>query len=168
MPKRVTYYHGGIGGLSVDDVLVPSPPVVTDGCPICVARSNGHSLTIGAYRAWAQRLGPRGQAIVRGLEGQPDNAPIDPPSAKDAVYLTTSREYATWYAARTGGDLYEVEPLGELEPSTADHFPTWTTDSARVCAVLRRRVQLSRHERRDLNRMWQKADRVADRQRPAR
>jgi predicted secreted protein len=153
--------------LNIGDMLVPSPPHVEDGCPICEARKHGRVCTVGEYRFWLQQLGgPRAEKVLRMLAGVPFSAPMDPPSSKQAVYVTTSREYATWYAARSGnGDLYAVVPLSTPEPSEEDHFQSFTVASARVMSVLRRRVVLTRTERRAIEHKWRKADQRVDRER---
>lgn len=158
------YYHGGKAGLSVGDILVPSPPHVQDDCPICVARAQGRVCSVGEYRAWLRQFGDRARPVLDQLRDVPDEAPMDPPSAKQAVYITTDRAYAQFYASRSGwGDLYRVEPIGPVAPSPEDHFPTWTCDRARVVAVLQRHVRLKRSERRLLMRRWKRADAAAER-----
>lgn len=153
------YFHGGAPGLRCGYTLVPSPPHATDGCPVCVARSEGRTATAGEMRAWARTL-PGGAAVLQALAGAPDDAPIDPPSSRDAVYITTDRLYATWYAARTGGDLYEVRPLAEPLLSGEDHFaPSFTVPTARIIAVIRRNVRLSPAERARIADLWLAADR---------
>ena len=155
------FYHGGIRDMAVGDVLVPSPPHVYDGCPICLARESGRTPTVGLLRGLLrQRMSdPRAQQALQLLEGEPDDAPLDPPSEAKAVYVTSDIEYATWYAARSGnGALYRVEPIGPLVRSQTDHFPSWHVESARVVQVLRRRVVLDRTERRSIMRRWKKAD----------
>lgn len=152
------YYHGGVPGLNVGDIIVSSPPRITDGCPICLARAKGQTLTVGEYRRFAASQGPKGASILKMLEGAPDNAPIDPPSRIQGVYITTDIDYATFYAARSGGDLYEVAPIGALQMSREDHFPSWIVSESRVIKILRRNVQLSRQERRYMTRKWEKAD----------
>lgn len=160
------WYHGGKAGLDRGGILVPSPPVATDGCPVCVARREGRTFTVGEYRAWAETL-PGSERLLAALEGAPDSAPMDPPSAVVGVYMTTSSLYATWYAARSAnGDLYEVDPLGETVPSTTDPFRTVIAERARVARVLRRRVELTRPERRALSREWAARDRTAARALP--
>lgn len=152
-----TYFHGGKAGLRVGDLLVPSPPHVNDGCPVCVARAAGRVCTVGEYRAWARLLGAT--QVLDALAGADDDAPMDPPSAERAVYITTAREYATWYAAVRGhGDLYRVEPCSEPVQSPEDNFPSFTVAAARVVEVVRRNVHLTRRERRHLQRLWAKAD----------
>jgi hypothetical protein len=75
------------------------------------------------------------------------------------VYLTPVRLYAQHYASLYGrGDLYRVEPVGELQRSTEDTVETWTAPAARVVAVLDRAVLLTQSERRRLYRLWGKAD----------
>jgi hypothetical protein len=160
----LTLYHGGVAGLHAGDLLVPSPPHVFDGCPICAARAEGRTFTVGEYRAYLKphlpRLGDRAQPIVDLLDGVPDDVPIDAPSAERAVYVTMSELYATWYAARSGGDLYRVKPLGRLTPSAEDHFESFTVPRARVLEVRRRAVVLSADERADLMALWTAADEV--------
>lgn len=157
------FYHGGIAGLNAGDMLVPSPPHVSDGCPVCVARAGGRSLTVGEYRVWLRQFGDRALPILRQLRDAPDDAPMDPPSERDAVYFTSELDYATWYAARSCGDLYQVEPVGPIEKSGTDHFPSFTAPAARVIRVIRRGVRLTRSDRRRIGREWEKADRRAER-----
>jgi len=161
------YFHGGISGLQVGDVLTPSAPHVDDGCPICEARKHGRICTVGEYKRWLQPFGARALPVLRALAGADDWEPVDPPSAKQAVYITTSLEYATWYAARSRGDLYEVTPVGPAVPSPEVHFPSWTCDQARVVRVVRRGVRLTRTERRRIAHLWRKADRRTERVRGA-
>lgn len=156
------WYHGGIRNLNPGDLLVPSPPHVTDGCLLCVARAEGRTVTVGEYRRWLMQFGDQALPVLKALAGEMDGAPMDPPSARDAVYLTASLEYATWHAARSGhGDVYEVDPIGEIRESAEDNFPTVTAPKARVLRVVRRRVFLTRPERRQLMRAWGKRDRLA-------
>ena len=152
------FYHGGIAGLRVGDLLKPSPPHVTDGCPVCVARAEGRTLTVGEYRRWLAQFGERARAVLEALADADDCEPVDPPSERVAVYVTSDITYARWYAARSQGG---VEPLGELTRSATDHFPTWTVPEARVVDVIERRVRLVRSQRRELLRRWRKADRDA-------
>jgi len=164
----VTLYHGGIAGLGPGDRLVPSPPHVTDGCPVCTARAAGRVCTVGEWRAWvkAQPSSPASDSLLKAMEAVADDEPIDPPSEVEAVFVTTSKDYATWYAARSGnGDLYQVRPLGPLERQPQDHFPSWTTPAAEVVKVIRRGVHLSPLERRRIIRLWERADRKVDRRR---
>lgn len=123
-------WHGGAPGLNPGDLLLPGHErKVHEGCAVCEARTKGQ------------------------------HAGIDPPSAKRAVYLTSDKEYARHYASLYGrGDLYSVEPVGELTPSAEDHFPTWTVEAARVVAVYQRAVLLTWSQRRSLFRRWTKAD----------
>lgn len=154
------YYHGGKPGLGVGDSLIPSAPHVYDGCPICVARLEGRRYTFGEWRAWLATQGPKGQEVIRRIAEFPDDAEVDPPSRNEKVYITSDEEYATWYAARSGhGDLYQVVPVGELIQSEEDLFPTWMVDEAVIIAVIRRRVFLTRKNRRSLDRRWMRAER---------
>ncbi len=130
------YFHGGIPGLKPSSLITPHPPNVVDGCDICAAKAAGQ------------------QPVVDGL------GVVDPITERpDRVYLTTDREYARFYASKYPlGDLYVVEPVGDLEPSTEDHFPSWTCPAARVVSVYDRAVRLTPHRRRTLLRRWTAAD----------
>ena len=159
MSAGVVYYHGGVPGLRHGDLVVPAPPHVEDGCPVCEARAAGRTYTIGEHRAWARKMGSTELMAALDDPSVPDSAVMDPPRAEQGrVYVTTHRQYATFYAARSGGDLYKVEPIGDLTPSEEDHFPTWTVESARVVIPIRRRVRLSSAERRHLMAAWKRAD----------
>ena len=107
------------------------------------------------------------------VDGCPIWQPMDPPSSRSAVYVTTDLPYARFYAARSQGDLYQVEPSGMvlpeedartalLIPSAEDHFPTWTCVEAVVVAVVARGVQLTKHDRRRMLSRWKAADMAAD------
>ncbi|WP_327415465.1 hypothetical protein [Streptomyces sp. NBC_01233] len=131
-PVLPRLFHGGASGLNPGDLLVPHPPKVLDGCPICVARAAGESYEV------------------------PGVGVIDPPTGRpERIYVTSDREYARFYASRYWlGDLYTVEPVGELEPSTEDFFPTWSVPEARVVGVVSRAVRLTDKQRRTLDRRW--------------
>lgn len=166
------YFHGGVAGLNVGDRLYPAAPHVTDGCPICVARAEGRTYTVGEYRTYicrAMLTQPRKVSALRQLldmlEGEPDWAPLDPATDQsDRVYLAADRAYARWYAARSGnGDLYRVEPDPPVE-QTAGEDSGWTTFvalAATVVEVLERNVRLTPPERRDLYEEWGRRDRKA-------
>jgi len=128
------YYHGGIPGLRIGDLIQPGHERKhRDGCPYCEARAKGEA-----------HLG------IDGLAKRPDR-----------VYLTTNRLYAKHYASLYGrGDLYRVEPVGAVEPSTEDTMPTVCAEAARVVSVYERAVLLTMTERRRLNREWAEADRL--------
>jgi hypothetical protein len=75
-------------------------------------------------------------------------ADYDPEHCRpDRVYLTTDREDAAVYAALGGGgDVYEVEPLSELEPDRPDLDTTtssYTTRAATVVTIVRRAVPVA-------------------------
>lgn len=127
------YFHGGRPGLGLGALLLPSPPHFLDDCPICQAKKAGIS-TI-----------------------------FDPVTARpDRVYITTDKEYARFYASKyPRGDLYSVAPVGDLEPTSEDHFPSWTVPAARILAVYNRRVELTPQQRGALLRRWEVADRLA-------
>jgi hypothetical protein len=126
------FYHGGVPDLRPGDLLLPGferHPV--DGCPWCEARAAG-----GAF------LGMDGPALQT-----------------EAVYFTPVRLYAKFHASLYGrGDLYRVEPVGDLSRSTEDSLETWTAPAARVLSVYDRAVLLTNTERRRLDRLWAAAD----------
>ncbi|MFB7443095.1 hypothetical protein ACFC01_33150 [Streptomyces mirabilis] len=129
------YFHGGVPGLKPGDLITPSSPHVVEGCKVCEARAQGLTAMVG------------GEAV-------------DPPTGRpDRVYITSDRDYARFYASRYWyGDLYTAEPVGELEASTEDPFPTWCVPAARVVSVYTQAVQLTRSQRRSLLRRWTEAD----------
>ncbi|MEU1273046.1 hypothetical protein [Streptomyces sp. NPDC005799] len=133
------YFHGGIPGLKPGGLITPHEPNYVDGCPTCDAKKQGV------------------QPVVEGL------GVVDPLTERpDRVYITTDREYARFYASKYPlGDLYVVEPVGGIEASTEDHFPTWTTPAARVVSVYDRAVRLTPHRRRTLLNRWAVADAAA-------
>ena len=127
------WWHGGVPGLRAGDLIEPGHERAThDGCPWCAARANGEA-------------GPGG---------------IDGPSKRsDRVYVTSHRLYAKHYASLWGrGDLYRVEPVGDVEASSGDTIETVTCAAARVVAVYERAVLLTMTERRRLWREWGEAD----------
>lgn len=139
MSISIRYFHGGIPDLKPGDLITPHPPKIVDDCPICVARANGQT------------------AVING-------EPVDPATLRpDRVYITTDREYARFYASKYWqGDLYVVEPVGDLEPSTEDRFPSWTCEAARVRSVYQRCVLLTPKQRRALLKRWTAADLAAE------
>jgi len=151
-------FHGGVSGQKPGDILIPYPPHKVCGCPICEARSEGRVCRIWEYREWLAGFGDRGESILKMLEGANPMDPIDPPSEKSAVYVTSSVMYARWYAARSKGDLYEVEPIGDVERSDEDGFASWTCQSARIVRVIERKVKLTRKDRREILKKWKKVD----------
>lgn len=127
------WWHGGVPDLRPGDLIEPGHErAVHDGCPWCEARANGEA-------------GP---------------GDIDGPSLRSGrVYLTTSRLYAKHYASLWGrGDLYRVEPIGDVEPSSEDTIETVTASAARVLSAYERAVLLTMSERRRLLREWSAAD----------
>lgn len=133
-------FHGGVPGKQPGEILRGGGGTrpVHDGCPICAARARGLAVSVGGHM-------------------------IDGPSFREhMVYVTSDKEYARYYASLYGrGDLYQVAPLGPLEPSTEDHFPTWTTPAVRVVAAYARAVLLTWQQRRRLLARWAEADRRA-------
>ncbi|UQA95718.1 hypothetical protein [Streptomyces halobius] len=141
-PRRaVRFFHGGVPGLRPGDLITPHLPNIVDGCAVCAAKAAGQ------------------QPHVPGL------GTVDPITARpDRVYITSDREYARFYASKfPRGDLYTVEPVGELEASTEDRFPSWTVPAARVRSVYDRYVLLAPRQRRSLLRCWEAADLTAAR-----
>lgn len=113
------YWHGGAPDLKPGDLITPRPAGdlghLRKGCPTCEARR----------------------------EGAPLDTDVNDPAF---VYVTTNRDYARLYA--TGyplGDLYRVEPLGDLIETTGrlDPVPSWAAPAARVIAVYDRAIRLS-------------------------
>lgn len=125
-------YHGGVPGLRPGDLIEPGHErKAHDGCPWCAARAAGTA-------------GPAG---------------IDPPSERHAVYMTPHRLYAAHHASLWGrGDLYQVEPIGDLVRSTEDTIETWCAPLAVVLVAVDRAVTLTMSERRRLSRHWGAAD----------
>ena len=124
-------WHGGIPGLKPGELIQPgSNRPVVPGCAHCEANARGEATSI---------------------------SPLT--KHQDRIYITTNRLYAKHYASLYGrGDLYRVEPVGELVRSDEDSIETYTVAAARVVSVYDRAVQLSWSERRRLFREWDKAD----------
>lgn len=132
MDRVTRLFHGGAPGLRPGDLIEP-----------------GHERKVHVNCAWCQARA-RGEltAATDGLSDHPDR-----------IYLTPERMYARYYASLYGrGDLYRVEPVGELQRSTEDTVETWTAPAARVIAALDRAVLLTQSERRRLYRLWGAAD----------
>lgn len=123
-------YHGGFPGLTVGQVLAGGNERRShDGCAWCAARTAG-------------------------------TAVHDPASHRpDRVYVTTDREYGRFYASLYGyGDLYRVEPVGPVEVSDEDGFPSWTATSVVVRGIVARAVLLTPGQRRRLYARWTRYD----------
>jgi len=129
----VRLYHGGAPGLRPGDLITPgNHRPVHDGCPWCAANAAGQSVPGSP------------------LTGLPDR-----------IYLTPNRLYGAYYASLWGrGDLYQVEPVGDLQQSTEDSIEAWTAPAARVLVAVDRAVLLTWSERRRLLREWTQADRA--------
>jgi hypothetical protein len=123
-------FHGGVPGLRPGDLIEPGHArKVHDGCAWCAARAE--------------------------LPPAADGLPLH----EDRVYLTPERSYARYYASLYGrGDIYQVEPVGQLLRSTEDTVETWTAPAARVIVAVDRAVLLTMGERRRLYRAWGVAD----------
>ena len=132
-PITERLWHGGVPGLRPGDLITPGHRRLgITGCPICAGRDAGNT------------------------------DQIDPPSRHpDKIYLTTSREYARFYAALSRGDLYRVSPVGPVQRSAEDTIATYMASSARVVAVYARAVTLTWSQRRALHREWKAADEAA-------
>lgn len=126
-------FHGGVPGLRPGDLIEPGHTrKAHDGCAWCAARA----------------------VLPPTLDGNAGHA--------DQVYLTPHRMYARYYASLYGrGDLYQVEPIGDLVRSTEDTVETWRAPAARVLVAVDRAVLLTMSERRRLDRQWADADRTA-------
>lgn len=140
MSPTTRFWHGGVPGLRPGDLITPGHErVFHDGCVYCAARRDGNAV-----------VAPGGELI-------------DPPTGRpDRVYITSDRDYARFYASLYGrGDLYRVEPVGDLERSTEDRFDSWCVEAARVLAAVDWAVRLTPGQRRSLQRRWAAADRAA-------
>lgn len=119
-------YHGGAPDLEPCDLIEPghSRDTQHDDCPICRKR---------------REQGPDAPEGTRHPE---------------TVYCTTSRLYAKLYASLYGrGDVYQVEPLGELVPSDeGDPEGSYRCPLLRVKRVVDVHVTLTDKERRRLAR----------------
>lgn len=127
-------FHGGVPGLRLGDIITPGHDrQAHEGCPWCEARAKGEA--------------------HQGMDG--------PSQRADRVYATTNRLYAKHYASLWGrGDLYRVDPVGEVERSAEDTIESYCAGQLRVVAVIDRAVLLTPSERRRLNREWGAADRA--------
>lgn len=109
---RMTFWHGGIGGLQVGDLILPP------------------SLTRSAMST--------GQVM--------DEARLD------RVYLATDREVARTFAAILfehlgAGNLYQVQPMGEIRPDTDYPGCSFEARKAMIIAVDEIDVQLTSADR---------------------
>lgn len=127
-------WHGGVPDLRDGDLIAPgNARKAHPGCSWCEARERGE-------------VDPSRDLLALHA---------------DRVYLTPVREYGRYYASLYGrGDLYRVEPVGDLQPSTEDNVETWHAPAARVLAVVDRAVLLTASQRRRLHRLWAQADGV--------
>lgn len=125
-------FHGGVPFLMVGSLIEPGHERKSHpGCKWCAARE-------------------RGEAHL-GMDG--------PAHEANRVYATTNRLYAKHYASLWGrGDLYRVEPVGDVQRSVEDSIETFHAPAFCVVAVLDRAVTLTMSERRRLFREWSDAD----------
>ena len=126
------YFHGGVPGLHLGDTITPGHDrKAHEGCPYCEARERGEA--------------HNGVDPIAKLAGR--------------VYCTTNRLYAKHYASLWGrGDLYRVEPVGDIAPSAEDTVESFTAEHLVIVGVLDRAVLLTLTERRRLYREWAEAD----------
>lgn len=120
-------YHGGIPGLRPGDLIQPghNRDHQHDDCPICRKRRE------------------QGADAPEGTQHP------------ETVYCTTNRLYAKTYASLYGrGDVYQVEPIGPLTPSTDEGDPegSYRCPLLRVKRIVDVRVTLTMKERRRLAR----------------
>ena len=120
-------YHGGVPGLKPGDLIQPghSRDNSHDDCPICRKRRE------------------LGAAAPEGTQHP------------ETVYATTDRLYAKSYASLYGrGDVYQVEPIGPLTPTTDEGDPagSYRCPLLKVKRVVDTRVTLTMKERRRLAR----------------
>ena len=126
------FFHGGVPSLRIGELIEPGHNrKVHAGCPWCEARAKGEAFA--------------------GIDG--------PSHETERVYFTTHRLYAKHYASLWGrGDLYRIEPVGEVEQSAEDSIESFTAPALRVVSILDRAVLLTMTERRRLFREWGQAD----------
>lgn len=110
-------FHGGAPGLRPGELITPRPPDddrhLVDGCPVCEARRAGAPLEYDSNHRF------------------------------DRVYVTTNRRTARGFAAGYPlGTVYQVDPVGELEPDVEDPEESFAVEAARVRVVLQLRVVL--------------------------
>lgn len=97
------------------------------------------------YHGGARRLDRVGLILPPARTGALSLAEYAPVTRRDRVYLTADTLVAHMYALMVGrGDVYEVEPLGEIEPDpdyrgSAD-TPSFQTPMARIVRVVARNV----------------------------
>ena len=125
-------WHGGVPGLRPGHLIEPGNVRRShEGCAYCEARANGEAHD--------------------GIDG--------PSLHQDRVYATTNRLYAKFHASLWGrGDLYRVEPVGDLWRSTEDSIESFTASTFQIVSVYERAVLLTMSERRRLFREWDDAD----------
>lgn len=130
--EQLRLFHGGVPGLRAGDLIEPGHSRREhDGCPWCAARAQGEAHL--------------------GMDG--------PSQQTDRVYATGHRLYAKYHASLWGrGDLYRVEAVGDVQPSSEDSIPSVHAPALRVVAVVDRAVLLTHSERRRLYREWGIAD----------
>jgi hypothetical protein len=120
----VKYYHGGAAGLRVGGSILP--PTIT-----------GVRAAIDSVPE-AEPLRQQGELVAR----------------RDRVYITADLDAARLFAAlhpdgtaKRGGDVYEVEPLGEVEPDPDCLTPgySWRCERARILRIVRTGIPRARY-----------------------
>lgn len=123
-------YHGGVPDLEPGDIIEPGHSRDNhDDCPICRAR-----------RA-------KGADAIEGT------------GHTEQVYCTRYRDYAAEYAAiYSKGDVYQVEPVGELTDSDEDFDGCYRCDRLRIVRTVEKHVVLTPKRRRRIIRLMQRLD----------
>ncbi len=129
---------------------------------------------------WLPRMGAAGPYFHGGKPGQHAGAMLvaHVPETRDscpvcqlkrkgrdeyarALHFTTDREYGRVFAhGYPRGDLYSVQPVGEVMMLNDHPFPVAICHSALIRSVAERYVQLDAGERRRLARRWFAADKA--------
>lgn len=113
---RPRFFHGGVGGLRAGDKIMPP------------ARNRA---AMDARQA---------SVSVRQSVGQPYA------TYPDKVYFTTELDLALTFANRRAGDVYEIIPLGPIQPDTDYDERTFHADAALIKGIVRKNVEIDRIE----------------------
>jgi dual specificity phosphatase 3 len=120
-PEEI-WYHGGTPGLHVGDILLP--PTLT-GMTTMMDRTIDGTKDVG--------VSFEDREVVRQMFHRNEN---------HRVFVTKDKMIAVMFAMRHPqvGDVYQVEPFGDLADITSFSFSQTTCDRARVVAVVMKRV----------------------------
>jgi 8-oxo-dGTP diphosphatase len=120
---EIYFYHGGRPGLQVGDMLLP--PTITG------VRSNTAKLLDGLEGKYG--IDHEHLEAIQLRTHQRQN---------HCVFVTKELQIATWIASRhpQRGDVYQVEPLGNIVDTTHMSFSEATCDRARIVAVVKEGV----------------------------